>query len=138
MNQFKSNALLIAFCFCSLASHAGPVKLYIPFLPKMEYDKEETIQLPKGTIISPFTLTLPPEGSLTGSVFSIRLNTASPYTTIEIRNADEDVICAEILAHDAEAVAEYDLSVYGSGKYVVSVEFADGDAYEATVSTLPE
>lgn len=83
--------------------------------------------------IIPFSLTISPDGYLRGSVLFVRLNAASLYTNVKIEKESEGIVHTDCFTHDADKIVNYDLSMYGSGEYTVTIAFHGREAYDAVI-----
>lgn len=116
--------ILFLCCFCCIDSFAEenkPVKF------------SKTITGSNGVVIIPLSEVLPPDGYLWDATLFINMNTMSLRTNIRIEKAGEGIVSNRRLSHDEDKVVEYDLSMYGSGEYTVTITFSDGETYEAVI-----
>ena len=127
MSRIKLSLLFIVF-FLSISAFAAEVNGRMVSFALTD----RTIPTTSGMVIRPLSITMPPEGCLLDTVLLVNLNNASCCTIVNIEKDGEGIVYRDVLAHDANKVVEYDLSVYGSGEYVISVTFSSGDTYDAT------
>ena len=130
MDRIKFYCFLLLFGFCSTLSYAVPYDVVISgpvqFVQKPQKPKD-TPDLP----IRPFSLTSSPDGYLWDATLFINMNTVSLRTNIRIEKAGEGIVSNKWLSHDENKVVEYDMSIYGSGEYTVTIVFSNGETYEA-------
>ena len=113
-------------CFFCLGTFADERTKSVEFFPT-----DNGPQYPHDIDLLPFSNVLPPEGYLKDDILYIRMNTTSLYTNIKIDKDGEGIVYADCLTHDADKVVDYDLSMYGSGEYTVTISFSNGETYEA-------
>lgn len=116
------------FGFCRLGAYSNTGKESVLFVNKKDIPLGSS-----GSMVRPFTLTSSPDGYLWDANLTINLNTASIYTTIKIDKAGEGIVHSDHLSHNEEKVVDYDLSLYGSGEYTVTITFYNAETYEAVI-----
>ena len=132
MNRVKFYWFLLLFGFCSTLSYAGPYDVVISGPVQFVQKPQKPFNVPDISI-RPFSLTSSPDGYIWGTHLTINLNTASIYTTIKIDKTGEGIVHSEHLSHNEEKVVDYDLSLYGSGEYTVTITFYNAETYEAVI-----
>ena len=91
----------------------------------------ETIPTPSGLVLRPFSLITPPEGIIEDNYLSIDLN-SSAYSATIILYKDGVVVEHEVVLLDTiDGTIGYDMSLYGSGDYKMTIAFSDNPRYEA-------
>lgn len=129
MYKIKLSILFLLFSFCNLLSYAEASDSFLKFVFSKKNPGSSS-----GTGIRPLSVTAPPDGCLIDGVLTIYLNTASIYTNIEISRVDGEIVENDVLIHGADRVVEYDMSMYESGEYVVTITFSNMETYEASVT----
>lgn len=124
--RFYFTLLLCFYCF---GGFAGNDVKSVTFNGVEDTDNNEKNDDP--TLIIPFSLTESPDGYLWDATLFINMNTMSLRTNIRIEKAGEGIVSNKWLSHDEDKVVEYDMSMYGSGEYTVTITFSDGKTYEA-------
>lgn len=119
----------LLLCFSCFGVFAGSDVKSVTFNGVEDTDNNEENDDP--TLIIPFSLAESPDGYLCDATLFINLNTASLYTNIRIEKKGEGIISNKWLSHNADKVVDYDLSMYGSGEYTVTISFSNGETYEA-------
>lgn len=132
MNRVKFYWFLLLFGFCSTLSYAVPYDAVISGPIQFVQKPQKPFNVPDISI-RPFSLTSSPDGYLWDANLTINLNTASIYTNIKIDKTGEGIVHSEHLAHNEEKVVDYDLSLYGSGEYTVTITFHNAETYEAVI-----
>lgn len=125
MNKIKFYLLALFYSFSFVVYAENDTKT-VEFIPKVD-----PIHTPGEIDIIPFSDILPPAGYLWDATLFINMNTVSLRTNIRIEKAGEGIVSNKWLSHDEDKVVEYDMSIYGSGEYTVTIVFSNGETYEA-------
>lgn len=131
MNKTELYLTLLLCSFCIGISADDDVKS-VDFFPSEENERSPG-RNPFDMDIIPFSFTISPEGYLRGCVLFVRLNTASLYTNVKIEKESEGIVHTDYFTHDADKIVNYDLSVYGSGEYTVTIAFYGREVYETVI-----
>lgn len=84
-----------------------------------------------GMVMLPFSLVTPPEGIIEDNYLSIDLNSSAYSATIILYKDDTVVENEMVLLDTIDGTIGYDMSLYGSGDYKMTIAFSDNQRYEA-------